>query len=73
VVSSRDICDRLGERIRELRNAKGLSQITLAEKLGIDRAYLSLVENGKQELCVRNIDLLAQGLGVSLSQLFKDI
>jgi transcriptional regulator with XRE-family HTH domain len=72
-VSSRDICDRLGERIRRLRTEKGFSQIALAEKLGIDRAYLSLVENGKQEVCVRNIDLLAQGLGVSLSQLFKDL
>lgn len=72
-MSSRDICERVGERIRQLRTAKGLSQIALAEKLGIDRAYLSLVENGKQELCLRNIDLLAQGLGVSLSKLFTDI
>jgi transcriptional regulator with XRE-family HTH domain len=70
---SNDICERFGERIKKLRLEKGFSQIALAEKLGIDRAYLSLVENGKQEVCLKNIELLAQGLEVPLSKLFKDL
>ena len=70
---SRDICERFGERIRQLRESKGLSQIALAEKVGVEQPYVSLVENGKQEPCLRNIELLAIGLDVSLARLFRDV
>jgi len=36
-----------GERIRELRKARALTQRTLAEKLGVDFTYLSKIENGR--------------------------
>jgi transcriptional regulator with XRE-family HTH domain len=67
---STDICDRFGLRIRELRHAKGMSQIELSEKIGIEQPYLSLVENGKTEPCLRNIELMAIGLDVPLGKLF---
>jgi transcriptional regulator with XRE-family HTH domain len=70
---SRDICERFGYKIRELRNAKGISQIALAEKIGIDRAYLSLVENGKKEACLRMVEMLAIGLNTPLGKLFRDL
>ena len=70
---SRDICVRFGQRVMEIRKKKGWSQIRLAEHVGIDRAFLSLVENGKKEICLRNVDLLAQGLGVSLRELFTSL
>jgi transcriptional regulator with XRE-family HTH domain len=63
---SRDICDRFGERLRQLREEKGLSQIALAEKAGVEQPYVSLVETGKQE------PWLAGGLGVSLRTIFWD-
>ena len=68
-----DICERFGARIREVRNAKGMTQIELAEKAGIEQPYLSLVENGKQEPCLRNIELIATGLGVSIHKLFGEL
>ena len=46
---SRDIVERFAERIKQLRNAKGMSQVTLAEKVGIQSTYLSDVENAKKE------------------------
>ncbi len=70
---SGDICDRFGERLRQLREEKGLSQIALAEKAGVEQPYVSLVETGKQEPCLRNIELLAGGLGVSLRTIFWDL
>jgi transcriptional regulator with XRE-family HTH domain len=70
---SRDIVVRFGKRLKHLRNAKRLTQIELAEKVGIEQSYLSLLENGKQEACLRVIDALATGLGVSLSTLFRSI
>ena len=70
---SRDICERFGERVRALREARGISQMALAEKVGVEQPYISLVENGKQEPCLRNIESLAIGLEVSLSKLFNDL
>lgn len=70
---STDICERFGLRIRELRHAKGMSQIELSEKVGIEQPYLSLVENGKTEPCLRNIELIAIGLGIPLGKLFGPI
>ena len=56
-----------------MREEKGLSQIALAEKAGVEQPYVSLVETGKQEPCLRNIELLAGGLGVSLRTIFWDL
>jgi transcriptional regulator with XRE-family HTH domain len=70
---SRDIVERFGIRLRELREAKGMSQIALAEKIGVEQPGISLVENGKQEPCLRYIELLALGLEVPLGKMFKDL
>jgi transcriptional regulator with XRE-family HTH domain len=70
---STDIVERFGERIKTLRLAKGATQIALAEKVGIEQSYLSLLENGKQEPCLRVIEMLATGLETPLSKLFKDL
>jgi transcriptional regulator with XRE-family HTH domain len=70
---STDIVERFGERIKALRLAKGATQIDLAERVGIEQSYLSLLENGKQEPCLRVIEMLATGLETSLSKLFKDL
>jgi transcriptional regulator with XRE-family HTH domain len=39
----------------------------------MEQKTLSAVENGRMEPCLRNIELLAIGLGVSLAALFKDL
>jgi transcriptional regulator with XRE-family HTH domain len=70
---STDIVERFGERIKTLRLAKGATQIALAERVGIEQSYLSLLENGKQEPCLRVIEMLATGLETPLSKLFKDL
>ena len=47
--------------------------IELAAKVGIENAYLSRIENGKKEPCLRVIQMLADGLGVSLRKVFWDL
>jgi transcriptional regulator with XRE-family HTH domain len=70
---SREITSRFGARIRELRLAKKMRQIDLAERVGIQEAYVSSIESGKKEPCLRVIEMLADGLGVSLRKLFWDL
>ena len=68
-----DIVERFAERLKEIRTRKNLTQVALSEKIGIQTTYLSDLENAKKEPCLRVIDMLATGLGVTVSALFKDI
>jgi len=70
---SRDIVIRFGKRIRRLRNAKVMNQTVLAERVGTDQATISRIENGKQEPCLRFIELLAESLKTPLGELFRDL
>jgi transcriptional regulator with XRE-family HTH domain len=68
-----DICVRFGRRLQQIRRAKHINQIDLAVHTGVARTYISSIENGKQEICLRTIEILAQGLGVPVSYLFKGL
>ena len=62
---------RVGLRIKELRNALGYSQETLAYSIEMSRTYFAEVETGKRNISIENIDRIAQGLGVSLKEFFN--
>jgi transcriptional regulator with XRE-family HTH domain len=66
-----DLLARLGNRIRTLRKKRGWTQVEMAERVGIDRSFLADVERGKRNVSILNLDLMAKGLKVSLSQLFS--
>lgn len=70
---SRDIVERFGDRIRELREKSNMSQVALAEKAGIEQQHLSNLELGNKEPGLRVVEMLATGLGISLRQLFWDL
>ncbi len=63
----------LGKRIRELRLEKGLSQEKFALQIGMDRTYFASVEAGKRNISIINIRKIADGLEMSLSELFKGL
>ena len=62
---------RLGRRVRKLRMQRGWTQVEMAEKLGPDRSYLADVERGKRNISVLNLELIAEDLSLSLSQLYS--
>lgn len=63
----------LGNKIRELRSSTGLSQEKFALKIGMDRTYFASVEAGKRNIAICNIKKIADGLDVSLSELFEGL
>ncbi len=64
----------LGKRIQELRKEKtGLSQEKFALKIEMDRTYFASVEAGRRNISIINIKKIADGLGVSLSDLFRGL
>ena len=60
-----------GERIRSLRQNRGLSQERLAEVAGIHRTYLSSLERGERNVSLDNIYAIAAALGISPAELFE--
>ncbi|HCC5979674.1 TPA: XRE family transcriptional regulator [Citrobacter freundii] len=61
----------IGNRIRELRTAKGLKIADLAEAVGVDGANISRLETGKQKsFTEQSLSKYAEALGVSVAELF---
>lgn len=67
------ITEKIGMRIRELRKNTGLSQEKFAAKIGMDRTYFATVELGKRNISIVNLEKIAIGLNVSLSEMFLGI
>ena len=62
---------RFGERMRELRKRKELSQEALALACDLDRTYIGGVERGERNVSLINIHIIARALeGVSVKDLF---
>ena len=56
-------------RIKEVRKTVGLSQLELAERVGLSRPYLSQIEDGKRNLSTKRQKLIADALGVDPTEL----
>lgn len=63
----------LGLRLRQLREARGLTQEQLGEKAELDQTYLSGVERGIRNPSVVVLSRLAKGLKLSLSELVEGV
>jgi len=61
---------RLSKVIRAKRESFGLSQEAFADKIKVHRTYYGAIERGLQNLTVRSIEKIAEGLEVSTSSLF---
>ena len=68
-----DILARFGRKVRKLRQAKGLSQEAFAAECGMDRTYMGGIERGERNVALRNIELIARTLGITLSELMKSV
>lgn len=64
---------RINARLRLLRKEQGLSIRGLAAKCGISPNTLSLIENGRTSPSVHTLQLLADGLGISLAAFFEEV
>jgi transcriptional regulator with XRE-family HTH domain len=59
-----------GERLRALRNARGISQEKLSQMIKAHRNFVGYVERGQENVCLDNILRLARALKVSPADLF---
>lgn len=64
---------RLGRLIRRLRLDAGMSQEEFAEQCGLHRTYIGFIERGEKTITIETANKLAQALGLTLAQLFKEL
>lgn len=65
-----DLNQLLAARISQLRSHRGLSLDALAERSGVSRSMISVIERGESNATAVVLDKLAAGLGVTLASLF---
>jgi transcriptional regulator with XRE-family HTH domain len=67
-----DIKLKIAQRIKELRDQRGLTQEALAYKSDVDRTYMNHVENGKRNISIINLEkIIVDGLEVSMLEFFN--
>ena len=62
----------IGDRLREMREGKNLSQGDIEKRTGLLRCYISRVENGHTVPAIETLEKMARALEVPLYQLFYD-
>lgn len=60
---------QLGRNIRRAREARGISQRSFAQMVGMSQPYLSAVESGEKNIGYANLCKIADGLGIRVGQL----
>jgi len=68
-----DIKAKIGNRIRKLRHDRDLSQEQFSHICGLDRTYIAGIEQGNRNVSIVNLEKIAEGFEISLSQLFRDL
>jgi transcriptional regulator with XRE-family HTH domain len=66
-----DVLAHVAENVRALRQARGLSQMGLAELSGISRRMIVAIESDEANVSLSSLDRLAAALGVSFSQIVR--
>ncbi|WKZ24840.1 MAG: helix-turn-helix transcriptional regulator [Patescibacteria group bacterium] len=62
---------RFGENMKKIRLKKDMSQGDVCRVLDLDRAYISNIENGKQNITITTMEKVAKALGVNIDILLK--
>ncbi len=68
-----DIAKIIGQRIRNYRTQKGLSQEKLAELAGCHPTYIGQLERGEKNATLESVERIASAMDISLSELFDKL
>jgi len=68
-----DISKQVGERIKNLRRNRGISQEKLADLSGLHRSHMGQIERGESNLTLRTLGRVGSALAVPVVELVKSI
>jgi len=67
----KDILVKFGNKVRKERIKRGFSQESFAEKVGVHRTYIGMVERAEKNITLTNINKIAKALSMKLSELLE--
>jgi transcriptional regulator with XRE-family HTH domain len=70
-MESRDVLIKFGQRVRQLRKEKNLSQEELSFKADLHRTYIGMIERAEKSITLVNIEKISNALGTSIDNLLK--
>lgn len=65
------VATRFGRTVRTKREATGISQEDLADRAGLHRTYVSMIERGRRTASIAVVERLADALGTSMTELMR--
>lgn len=68
--ANRETVENIGQRIRQLRESRGMTQSQLQAKSRVSRSYLSRIESGQMTPSLGTLEKIAEALGVGLNRFF---
>jgi len=68
-----DIKQLIGDRVRVLRKAQGLSQEELGFKANLHHTYIGAVERGERNISLDSLQKIAHGLGVDAGKILEPV
>ena len=71
-MDNREILIKFGQRVREIRKEKNLSQEELSFKADLHRTYIGMIERAEKNITLINIEKIAKALNVDIKELFND-
>ncbi len=73
MISNREILIKFGEKVREIRKKKRLSQEELSFKANLHRTYIGMIERAEKNITLLNIEKIANALELSIKDLFDEL
>lgn len=70
-MAKKKILIAFGEKVRQLRKEKGLSQEELSFKADLHRTYIGMIERAEKNITLTNIEKIAKALEISTSKLLS--
>lgn len=68
-----ELLEKFGEKVREERLKRGLSQEEFAVKAGVHRTYIGMIERGEKNITLINIKKIAKALDLSIDKLLINL
>ena len=69
-MSKKRILIKFGDKVRELRKVRGISQEELSFKADLHRTYIGMIERAEKNITLINIEKIAKALSVDIKELF---
>ena len=66
-----EILKIFGERVRQIRKVKDITQEELADRADLHRTYIGMIERAEKNITLLNIEKIANALEVKMQDLFK--